>query len=254
MSIGDAAGGHDGVGSPPLSRAADVTQMAVRRGMHLSIVVPIFNEEADLLRMAEELSPYLDDIAGAGRWQFVLVDNGSKDRSPELCDDIVRRWPQSVKVQIDRPDYGEALYQGLAHATGPWAFIINVDFWDVPFMRQSLVKSFAVIRTVDLYFDRLWPAANEVQSSSNRSLLRCRRARTATGRHPRCRRGKEKALRHAQQVCLFLKIGTTIGGRGAGVHPAGSGSHPPRVAAASPRPRPPPPASPNWHRLRCLRV
>jgi hypothetical protein len=103
--------------------------------MHLSIVVPVYNEAAILLDTAEQLAPNFDDFAGSGRWQFVLVDNGSTDGSTAICAEIVRRWPGSVLVELDRPDYGEALYQGLARALGPWVFIINVDFWDTPFMR-----------------------------------------------------------------------------------------------------------------------
>jgi glycosyltransferase involved in cell wall biosynthesis len=101
----------------------------------LSVVVPIFNEQNDLADMAERLAPTLDEIAGRGKWQFVLVDNGSTDKSPDICDEIVRRWPSSLKILLSQPNYGEALYQGLRQATGPWAFIINVDFWDAPFMR-----------------------------------------------------------------------------------------------------------------------
>jgi glycosyltransferase involved in cell wall biosynthesis len=101
----------------------------------LSVVVPVYNEQDILLDMAEQLAPHLDGIVGASCWQFVLVDNGSSDRSPLICDQIVRRWPGSIKVRLDKPDYGEALYQGLMAARGPWAFIINVDFWDISFMR-----------------------------------------------------------------------------------------------------------------------
>lgn len=103
--------------------------------IHLSVVVPVYNEQDILMDMAEQLAPHLDLIAGRSCWQFVLVDNGSSDRSPEICDEIVRRWPASIKVRLQKPDYGEALYQGLMRAAAPWAFIINVDFWDVPFMR-----------------------------------------------------------------------------------------------------------------------
>lgn len=103
--------------------------------LQLSVVVPIYNEQKMLLGMAEQLAPHLDDLAGRGRWQFVLVDNGSADGSAEVCRDIVRRWPRSVLIELDQPNYGEALCQGLVHAAAPWAFIINVDFWDVPFMR-----------------------------------------------------------------------------------------------------------------------
>jgi hypothetical protein len=106
-----------------------------QQSIHLSIVVPIFNEEGVLLDMAEQIGPDLDAIAGAQRWQFVLVDNGSTDNSSVVCDQIVARWPGSIKISLPHPDFGDALYHGLINATGPWAFIINADFWDIPFMR-----------------------------------------------------------------------------------------------------------------------
>jgi glycosyltransferase involved in cell wall biosynthesis len=101
----------------------------------LSIVVPVFNEEDVLMDMAEQIAPALDAIAGPRRWQFVLVDNGSTDNSAAVCDSIASRWPGSIVIRLPRPDYGDALYHGLIGATGPWAFIINVDFWDVAFIR-----------------------------------------------------------------------------------------------------------------------
>jgi|SRR5690242_7742079 glycosyltransferase involved in cell wall biosynthesis len=106
-----------------------------QKPIHLSVVVPIFNEEEALMEMAERIAPHLDGIAGPQRWQFVLVDNGSTDESCAICDQIVARWPGSIKIHLPRPDFGDALYHGLTNATGPWAFIINADFWDIPFMR-----------------------------------------------------------------------------------------------------------------------
>jgi hypothetical protein len=103
--------------------------------IHLSIVVPVYNEEDHLDDMARKLAPDLDRIAGSGRWQFLFIDNGSTDASPAICAQIVSRFPGSVLLRLQRPDYGEALFQGLMNAAGPWAFVINVDFWDVPFMR-----------------------------------------------------------------------------------------------------------------------
>ena len=103
--------------------------------MMLSVIVPIYNEEPILKQMAEELAPHLDETAGPGRWQFMLVDNGSQDRSAEVCDEIVRRWPTSRYIRLSKPDYGEALFQGLMQAEGLWAFVINVDFWDAAFLR-----------------------------------------------------------------------------------------------------------------------
>ena len=107
----------------------------VRNSVRASVIVPVYNEEALLPAMAEQLGPQLDEFIGCGAWQFVLVDNGSKDNSYAICSEIVRHWPSSVVVRLPVPNYGEALYRGLALASGPWAFIINVDFWDIPFMR-----------------------------------------------------------------------------------------------------------------------
>ena len=99
------------------------------------MVVPVYNEENHLDEMAYKLAPHLDQIAGRGRWQFLFVDNGSTDSSPAICERIVSTFPGSRLLRLERPDYGDALFEGLMNATGPWAFVINVDFWYVPFMR-----------------------------------------------------------------------------------------------------------------------
>ncbi len=112
-----------------------MTLVPTEETTHLSVVVPVFNEQGDLAEMARQMAPNLDEIAGHGRWQFVLVDNGSTDASPAICAEIVGRFPGSRMIRLGRPDFGEALFQGLMVATGPWAFIVNVDFWDAPFMR-----------------------------------------------------------------------------------------------------------------------
>jgi|SRR5665213_3425080 len=96
----------------------------------LSVIVPIFNEEPDLWLMAAELSVHLDSIVGQGQWQFVLVDNGSVDASPQIIGRIVETWPTSIRIRLAEPNFGEALVQGLVAADGDWAYIINVDFWD----------------------------------------------------------------------------------------------------------------------------
>ena len=102
--------------------------------IELSVIVPIYNEVDYLWKMASELSDQLDRVIGPGRWQFILVDNGSTDGSDTVVTKIMSAWKTSVSVKLDRPDYGEALAHGLARAQGEWAYIINVDFWDGPML------------------------------------------------------------------------------------------------------------------------
>ena len=69
-----------------LSEAFSSPRLATARSegsLQLSVVIPVYNEENILMQMAEQLAPHLDEIAGQRCWQFVLVDNGSRDLSPQ---------------------------------------------------------------------------------------------------------------------------------------------------------------------------
>jgi glycosyltransferase involved in cell wall biosynthesis len=102
--------------------------------VELSVVVPIYNEAGELWQMATDLAERLDRIVGSGAWQFVLVDNGSADASPQIIDRIVKTWPTSIARHLAKPDYGMALADGLTRAEGDWAYLVNVDFWDEAFL------------------------------------------------------------------------------------------------------------------------
>src|ERR1700722_877840 len=103
----------------------------------LSVVVPVYNEQDHLWSMAEALARELDRVVGPSRWQFVLVDNGSQDDSPKVIETILAAWPTRRVLRLDRPNYGTALKVGLQAAGAPFAYVINVDFWDPLFLRWS---------------------------------------------------------------------------------------------------------------------
>lgn len=102
--------------------------------VELSVVVPVYNEAVDLWDTTSSLAVHLDVVVGSGNWQYVLVDNGSGDESPAVIARIRERWPSSIGVRLPKPDYGMALAEGFARAEGDWAYLINVDFWDAPFL------------------------------------------------------------------------------------------------------------------------
>jgi glycosyltransferase involved in cell wall biosynthesis len=102
--------------------------------MNLSIIVPIYNEEGHLLKMAMDLSDAVGRIVDDRNWQFILVDNGSVDGSKREIEEILSLWPSSQSIYLNKPDYGEALKTGLENAQGEWAFVVNVDFYDPIFL------------------------------------------------------------------------------------------------------------------------
>ena len=105
--------------------------------LSLSVVAPVYNEEDHLWEMAQSLGKVLDQVVGPSRWQYVLVDNGSVDSSRIVLEDITARWPTSRILRLDRPNIGAALRAGLQAAEAPFAYIINVDWWDPLFVRWA---------------------------------------------------------------------------------------------------------------------
>lgn len=87
--------------------------------------------------MAEMLGQTLDCVVGRSCWQYVFVNNGSVDGSLKVIDEIVASFPASRVIALNRPNYGTALKVGLQAAEAPFAYVINVDFWDPLFLRWS---------------------------------------------------------------------------------------------------------------------
>jgi glycosyltransferase involved in cell wall biosynthesis len=110
---------------------------AGKSSLGLSVVVPVYNEQDHLWSMAESLGQTLDQVIGRSGWQYVLVDNGSVDGTSKVVDAILASWPSSRVLNLRLPDYGIALRAGLQAAEAPFAYIINVDFWDPLFLRWS---------------------------------------------------------------------------------------------------------------------
>lgn len=113
----------------------------------LSVVVPMFDEEAVLPLFAERLRPVLDGLTGpqtgplAGThadgtgetYEVLVVDDGSRDATPVLLLREQRSWPQLRVVRL-RANAGHqaALSAGLARARGTWVATLDADLQDPP--------------------------------------------------------------------------------------------------------------------------
>jgi glycosyltransferase involved in cell wall biosynthesis len=119
--------------APDTATVADMAQSQFQ----LSVIVPIYNEEGQLWSMAEHLGVELDAVIGRGGWQYVLVDNGSTDTSGQIVERILEGWPGSIRIEAPGPNFGVALRYGLEGAQSPYAYIVNVDFWDSLFLQWA---------------------------------------------------------------------------------------------------------------------
>ncbi len=122
-----------------------------------SIVIPLYNEEAVVGRSVEELLEALEG-AFAGRYELILVVNGSTDRTGAICEGLA--WEFSQLKMVRAPvnlGYGGGILTGLAHARGAYCGFTCGDRQVAPdalvqVMREmatghyDLVKTYRVVR------------------------------------------------------------------------------------------------------------
>ena len=103
----------------------------------ISVVIPIYNEEAIL---AESVAELLRGFAAAGitAFEIVLAENGSRDRTREVAAQLVREHPQLRTFSCKTPNYGAALRQGIEGARGELVICEEIDLCDLDFHRRAL--------------------------------------------------------------------------------------------------------------------
>jgi len=116
--------------------------------VELSVVVPMFDEEAVLPLFADRLRPVLDGLVETGAvadYEVLAVDDGSRDATPVLLAKERRSWPQLRVVRL-RTNAGHqaALSAGLARARGAWVATVDADLQDPP---ETLVAMMAATRS-----------------------------------------------------------------------------------------------------------
>ncbi len=105
----------------------------------LSIVIPIYNEEAILEKEIIELVLQMEQILPGLPYELILVENGSFDRTRHITEELERLYPTVVRgVYLPSAGYGRALKQGLIESNGMYTVLFNIDFWDINFIRKAL--------------------------------------------------------------------------------------------------------------------
>lgn len=130
---GGALGGYpvrpSALGSPAAARPAD---------LRLSLVAPVFDEEENV----EALHARIVEVFGTGEdWELVLVDDGSRDRSPERIRAICARDAR-VRAVLFAENRGQtaATAAGLAAARGPLVATLDADLQNDPADLPAMVE------------------------------------------------------------------------------------------------------------------
>src|ERR1700674_5222422 len=98
----------------------------------LSIVIPVYNEEAVLPSLFARLYPTLDALGIA--YEIVFVNDGSKDRSVALLRQQFSLRPQHTRGVLFHANFGQhsAVMAGLAYARGEYVVTLDADLQNPP--------------------------------------------------------------------------------------------------------------------------
>jgi len=98
---------------------------------YLSVVVPIYNEEENILPLQAQLREALDALPQS--YEIVYVDDGSRDAGPDRLQEVVDSDPH-VSVVRFRRNFGQtaALQAGIEHSRGEVLVFMDGDLQNDP--------------------------------------------------------------------------------------------------------------------------
>jgi glycosyltransferase involved in cell wall biosynthesis len=107
-----------------------------RRLLRLSIVVPVYKTERYLHKC-------IDSILGQTLTDFelILVDDGSPDRCPAICDEYARADRRVRVVHLANGGQGLARQIGVRESTGEYVGFVDSDDWIEPRMYEILCQT-----------------------------------------------------------------------------------------------------------------
>jgi undecaprenyl-phosphate 4-deoxy-4-formamido-L-arabinose transferase len=98
----------------------------------LSVVIPVYNEEAVLPTLFARLYPSLDALEIP--YEIVFVNDGSRDRSVALLRQQFTARPAETRVVLFHANFGQhsAVMAGLAYARGEYVITLDADLQNPP--------------------------------------------------------------------------------------------------------------------------
>lgn len=108
--------------------------------MKLSILVPVYNEQATIKSVINSLKKLkLDNISK----EIIVIDDGSKDKTPKI---LLEESGKSIKIITHKKNKGKgaAIQTGLSKSTGDIIVIQDADLEynpkDIPFLIKPILK------------------------------------------------------------------------------------------------------------------
>lgn len=117
--------------------------------MNLSLVIPVYNEELNLVPLFEEISGAM--ALTQKSWEVIFVDDGSTDASLDILRQLAENQPEHVRVIVFRRNFGQtaAISAGLDYSVGEIIVLLDADLQndpeDIPLLLAKLDEGYDVV-------------------------------------------------------------------------------------------------------------
>ena len=97
-----------------------------------SVVIPVFNEQENLPELLDRSLKACRTLAAP--FEIILVDDGSRDRSPDMLREAAEKNPGEIIAILLNRNYGQhsAVMAGFAHAKGDVIITLDADLQNPP--------------------------------------------------------------------------------------------------------------------------
>ena len=117
--------------------------------IELSLIVPVYNERENLPLLMDAINTAMLPLKK--KWEVILVDDGSKDGSLEVLEDIAKNDPKHVRVVVFRRNFGQtaAIAAGIDHSDGDVIVLLDADLQndpaDIPMLLDKLDEGYDLV-------------------------------------------------------------------------------------------------------------
>ena len=95
----------------------------------ITIIVPIYNGELFLSACIESVRRQ-----SYPHWELLLIDDGSSDRSAEICERYAALDPRVLFLRLPHGGVSIARNAGLTRGNGDYFFFLDYHFFTLPFL------------------------------------------------------------------------------------------------------------------------
>ena len=93
----------------------------------LTVVIPVYNVEKYLKRCIDSIL-----IQEWKNYEILLVDDGSTDNSPQICEDYAKAYDIISVIHKENGGLSEARNTGISNAEGEYVYFLDSDDWIEP--------------------------------------------------------------------------------------------------------------------------